>query len=280
MLPSSGARCMPHRMRPLGYRTALVTGASSGIGAALAKKLGNSGVEVVLAARRTALIEELAEQIQRRGGRARTLPLDLAQPGDAVRAIRRIDEELDGLELVIANAGVSGLRWSGALSWEDCIDIIDVNVRGAIATLTAVLPRMVERRRGHLVGISSMAAYRGFPHNACYSGSKAFLSTFLESLRVDLAGSGVVVTDARPGFVRTAMAGDEREPKFFMIDAERAAEHVLRAIARRQGLVAFPWPTAALVRSLASLPAPLYDRAARTMRPPPRRARQRSRFRS
>jgi len=262
-------------MRPLGYDSALVTGASSGIGAALAQKLGEAGVEVVLAARRVEITEELAERIRRRGGRARALRLDVAQPDEAARAIRSLDEELGGLDLVVANAGVSGLRWSGALAWEDCVEIIDVNVRGAIATLTAVLPRMVERRRGHVVGISSMAAYRGLPHNACYSASKAFLSTFLESLRIDLAGSGVAVTDVRPGFVRTAMAEKDRDPKPFMMDADRAAAHVYRAIARRAGVVAFPWPTAALVRSMASLPGPLYDRAARAVRPPAGSARQR-----
>ena len=262
-------------MTKLSLRTALVTGASSGIGAALARQLAEAGVEVVLAARRAEIIEELVLSIRHRGGRARALPLDVAQPEETAQAIRALDDELGGLELVVANAGVGGPRWSGTLTWEDCAGMIDVNVRGAIATLTAVLPEMVERGRGHVVGVSSMAAYRGFPHNACYSGSKAFLSTFLESLRVDLAHTGVAVTDVRPGFVRTPMTATLTDPMPFMIEPDRAAEHVVRGIARRSAMIAFPWPMAALARSVASLPMLVYDRAARTARPPAASARQR-----
>lgn len=264
---------MGDRMKKLEYRSALVTGASSGIGAALARRLADDGIEVVLAARRGDIIDALAHSIRHRGGRARSLPLDVAQPEETAGAIRALDAELGGLDLIVANAGVGGVRWSGALEWEDCAPMIDVNVRGAIATLTAVLPKMVERGRGHVVGVSSMAAYRGLPHNACYSASKAFLSIFLESLRVDLSGSGVAVTDVRPGFVRSPMTDRVTDPKPFMMETTEAAEHIVRGLARRTAVVAFPWPMAALVRSMAALPAPIFDRAARTVRPPTRQRR-------
>lgn len=246
-------------------RTALITGASSGIGAALARKLAGRGTEVVLAARREDALREVQASLPRS---ARVEVLDVSRPDDAAAAIRRLDEQVGGLDLVVANAGVAGLRWAGELDWESCAPMIDVNVRGAIATLTAVLPRMVERRRGHLVGISSMAAYRGLPHNAIYSATKACLSTFLESLRVDLARTGVRVTDVRPGFVQTAMTAQADHAKPFQMDARAAAARIVRAIDRDAAVAAFPWQTAALVRSLTLLPARAYGIVGRLARPP------------
>jgi short-subunit dehydrogenase len=245
-------------------KTALITGASSGIGAALARHLGGEGWEVVLCARRRGALEEVAASLS---GRGRVEVLDVSDGDATAAAVRRVDEEVGGLDLVVANAGTSELRWSGDLSWEDCHPMLEVHVAGALATLTAVLPRMVERGRGHLVGVSSMAAYRGLPHNALYGASKAFLSTFLESLRVDLAGTGVAVTDVRPGFVRTAMTDAVDSPKPFMMEPEEAASRIARGIIRREPVVAFPWATEALVRSIRLLPAPVYERAARLVRP-------------
>ncbi|MEC7520403.1 MAG: SDR family NAD(P)-dependent oxidoreductase [Myxococcota bacterium] len=245
-------------------RTALVTGASSGIGAALARALDARGTEVVLAARREGALQEVAAGLSR----ARVQVLDVSRPDEAAAIVRRIDEEVGGLDLIVANAGVAGLTWAGELDWETCAPMIDVNVRGAIATLTAVLPRMVERRRGHLVGVSSMAAYRGLPHNAIYSATKACLSTFLEGLRVDLGPTGVRVTDVRPGFVETPMTAGADHGKPFEMPAHEAAARIVRAIDRDAAVAAFPWQTAALVRSLTLLPARAYDFVGRLARPP------------
>jgi short-subunit dehydrogenase len=245
-------------------KTALITGASSGIGAALGRRLSGEGFEVVLCARRREALERVAGALP---GPARVEVLDVADADATAAAVRRIDDAVGGLDLIVANAGVGGLRWSGALQWEDCHPMLEVNVGGALATLTAVLPRMVERGRGHLVGVSSMAAYRGLPHNALYGATKAFLSTFLESLRVDLAGTGVAVTDVRPGFVRTAMTDDVDSPKPFLMEPDEAAARIAAGIRRRAPVVAFPWSTATLVRSIRLLPAPVYDRAARFVRP-------------
>ena len=254
-------------MREASYRTALVTGASSGIGAALAMRLAREGTEVVLAARRRDALASIAETIEAAGGKARIEVMDVSDGAATAAAVRRLDDALGGLELVVANAGVGGMRWSGALSFEDCAPMLDVNVTGTLATLTAVLDRMVSRGHGHLVGVTSMAAVRGLPHNALYSATKAFTSTFLESLRVDLAGTGVAVTEVRPGYVRTPMTDALDVPKPFMVEPEEAAEVIARGIARRDALVAFPWAMATLTRSVGWLPVPLYDRAARIVRP-------------
>lgn len=256
------------RRRVLGYdpampaveiRTALVTGASSGIGAALSKHLARQGITVALVARREDALRTVAAEIEAAGGAASVHPVDVADPEATVAAVQAADDALGGLDLVVANAGVGKGQWSGKLTWADCADVLAVNVTGATATLCAVLPRMVARRRGHLVGVSSIAAYRGLPKLAAYSASKAYLGTFLEALRVDLRGTGVSVTDVRPGYVRTAMT-TENESMAFAITAEDAAERIWKAIRGRRGMVTFPLPMAAGAHLMASLPNPLFDR--------------------
>jgi short-subunit dehydrogenase len=248
-----------------GYRVAFVTGASSGIGAVLCKRLAEHGLEVVLAARREAELQAVADEIDRAGGKARVCALDVSDPDAVVETMQQLDDELDGIDLVVANAGIGKIRWGGKLSWNDCASTIGINVAGAVATLTALIPRMVARDRGHLVGVSSLAAYRGLPRNAVYSASKAFLSTFLESLRVDLKSTGLTVTDIRPGFVKTPMTeGNARMP--FLMEADRAAQEIVDAIAARKGVHAFPLPLALGVRSIATLPNAIYDHLATRIR--------------
>jgi len=243
-------------------RTALITGASSGIGDALARELAGRGVEVALCARRVGKLEELAADIRRKGGAARVYPMDVRDVSDTRETIARADDDMSGLDIVVANAGVGRQRWSGKLRWrEDVEPTLAVNVHGAAATLTAVLDRMVERRRGYIVGISSLAQYRGVPSSATYSASKAFLSTFLEGLRIDLKSSGVGVTDVRPGFVRTEMTRGNKHRMPWLMEPEEAARVILRGIERREPVVQFPWQLATVARSAALLPPVIYDRA-------------------
>jgi short-subunit dehydrogenase len=244
---------------PAAIRTALVTGASSGIGAALARRLAAEGITVALAARREDSLRTLAGEIEAAGGAASVHAIDVSDPEATVAAIQAADDAIGGLDLVVANAGVGKGIWSGKLTWEDCADVLAVNVAGATATLCAVLPRMVERRRGHLVGISSIAGYRGLPRFAAYSASKAYLATFLEALRVDLRGTGVSVTDIRPGYVRTAMTADNKSMAF-AVSAERAAETIWKAIRARRASITFPLPMAAGAHLMAALPNAVFDR--------------------
>lgn len=242
------------------FRTAFVTGASSGIGAGLARRLAAHGVEVALAARRAPELEALAAEISRAGGKARVYPLDVADVDAVERTLLAADDALGGIDLVVANAGVAKQCWAGKLSYADCAGTIDVNVRGAVATLVALLPRMVERGRGHVCGISSLAQYRGLPRSAAYSASKAFLSTFLEGLRVDLHSTAVAVTDVRPGFVKTPIIEGADHPLPFLVELDDAIDIIHRALQREEAVVAFPWQLATVVRSSRVLPAGIWDR--------------------
>ena len=159
---------------------------------------------------------------------------------------------------MIANAGVSGEPPARELSWSRCAQVIAVNVAGAVATLTGALPGMVSRGTGHLVGISSVAQYRGLPRSATYCASKAFLSTFLEGIRIELQPLGVAVTDVRPGYVDTPMTA-KLSKKPFEVDADEAARRILRAVARRRGVFTFPGAMAVLGPVLGAVPRGVYE---------------------
>ncbi|HEY1816013.1 MAG TPA: SDR family NAD(P)-dependent oxidoreductase [Kofleriaceae bacterium] len=248
------------------YKTAFITGAAGGIGSALARRLARAGVEVALSDRRLEPVESLAESIRAEGGKVRVYLLDVTEPETVRRTLEEADDQMGGLELVIANAGTNTECWSGDLAWEDYRRGAAVNMDGAVATLLAVLPRLCARKRGHLVGMSSLAQYRGLPGNAMYCATKAFLSTFLESLRADLRGVGIAVTDVRPGFVDTKMTAEATGPHPFLVKPERAAEIIVGGIAKRSAVVAFPWQLAAITRCGVALPARVYDRIVNSAR--------------
>lgn len=242
-------------------RTAFVTGASSGIGASLAKLLARHGITVAIAARREHELRALAVEIESEKGHAHVVPVDVSDPEAITRAVQEADRELSGLDLVVANAGVAKQRSSAKVVWDDCADMLGVNVIGATATLFAAIPAMVDRGRGHLVGVSSIAAYRGLPKLAVYSASKAYLSAMLQGMRVDLAEKGISVTDVRPGYVRTAMnEGAGKLP--FELHPDAAAQEIFDAILAKKAVHAFPLPVAAAMRSMAALPQGLWDRLA------------------
>ncbi len=248
------------------YRTALITGASSGLGRGLALWFARRGTRVFAAARRKAHLAALAEEARAAGATIEPVELDVSRADETVERIRAIDAECGGLELVVANAGVGGQTNARRFEWERARQILDVNVTGTAATLSAVLPQMVKRKTGHVVGISSLAAFRGLPKNAAYSGSKAFLHIFMESLRVDLRGTGVRVTCIHPGFVRTEMTAPNKHPMPFMLEPEEASERMGRAIMRGMAVFSFPWPTRAAMGVAQALPNAVFDPLMRKLR--------------
>ncbi|MBZ4394451.1 SDR family NAD(P)-dependent oxidoreductase [Myxococcus sp. MISCRS1] len=253
-------------MAEMSYRTALVTGASSGLGRGLALWLARRGLRVFAAGRRVPQLQALAAEAQAAGATVEPVELDVSRAEPLMEKLRELDSECGGLDLVIANAGVGGVTHGKRLEWDKVRSIIDTNVTGAVATLTAVLPSMVERRRGHVVGISSLAAHRGLAGHAAYSASKAFLATFMESLRVDLAGTGVCVTCIFPGFVKSEMTAANHFPMPFLMETDAAVELMGSAILRGETEVSFPWQLAIPSRLAKVLPNPLFDAAARRLR--------------
>jgi short-subunit dehydrogenase len=253
-------------MAEMNYRTALVTGASSGLGRGLALWFARRGVKVYAAARRRENLEALANEALAAGAHIEPVELDVAHVDNTLASLRELDASSGGLDLVIANAGVGIETNARRLKWEQVKQTIDVNVTGAAATLCAVLPQMVERKRGHVVGVASLAAYRGLGRNAAYSASKAYLSTFMESLRVDLRGSGVNVTCIYPGFVKSEMTAQNKFTMPFLLETEEAVELMGKAILRGETQYAFPWQMARLMGLVRTLPNALFDAAMRKVR--------------
>nr|pir orf 5' to uraA - Myxococcus xanthus [Myxococcus xanthus] len=251
-------------MAEMSYRTALVTGASSGLGRGLALWLARraSACSPPDAACRSS---RLRMRPQAAGVTVEPVELDVTKADATLERIRALDAEAGGLDLVVANAGVGGTTNAKRLPWERVRGIIDTNVTGAAATLSAVLPQMVERKRGHLVGVSSLAGFRGLPATR-YSASKAFLSTFMESLRVDLRGTGVRVTCIYPGFVKSELTATNNFPMPFLMETHDAVELMGKGIVRGDAEVSFPWQLAVPTRMAKVLPNPLFDAAARRLR--------------
>jgi short-subunit dehydrogenase len=240
-------------------KRALITGASSGIGLALAHRLARRGLEVWLAARRIELLQKEVDAINAAGGRAHAIALDIADVDATVERLARLDVESGGIDLVVANAGMAGARGAIPLpecSWPDVRDMLHTNLVGAAATIYPFIKPMLGRGHGHLVGVSSLGADMPVARAAPYGASKAGLTFLLESADLELRAAGVAVTIVHPGFVKTP-ASDQLEgltPMPFKVPVERAAAIIDRGIQRRARMVRFPWILGVLARFTAALP--------------------------
>ena len=243
-------------------KVVLITGASSGIGRALALELGKRGARLGLTARRAEELSRVAEEVSRAGGQALALPADVRRAGDINGVAERMREKWGRVDVLVANAGMSTTTAGTHLDATEAGDVIAVNVIGVVNSVAAVLPDMVKRGDGHLVAISSLASFRGMPKSGPYSASKAAVNTFFESMRVDLRRSGVAVTVIHPGFIRTPMTANRKKKLPFLLEADDAACRIVKAVERRARTYAFPWQLASLVRVIRHMPGALYDRLA------------------
>jgi len=240
----------------------LITGASSGIGRALAVELARRGAAVGLLARRVETLQEIVHEIEAAGGRALALPADVTDQ-DAVRtAAESLRARFGQVDVLIANAGVGGRIGNAQFDAQDVADVLKINVVGAANSVAAVLPEMRARGHGQLVAISSLAAYRGVPKSAPYCASKAALTAMFESLRLDLTGTGVDVTIIYPGFIKTPLTAGRHARMPHLMELDDATQRIVRAIEQRRKSYAFPWQLASLVRLGLVMPVSLYDRIA------------------
>lgn len=229
---------------------AIVTGASSGIGRALAVELAREGYRVGLIARRADRLDALAAQIRDEGGRAECVPAGVTGRDEIQRAIAGLTERLGPVDLLVANAGIA-LGTDALVPAADALEAeFRVNVFGVFYAIEAVVPSMRERGGGHVVVISSLAAHRGLPGAAGYCASKAALTRLVEGLRPDWARAGIRATTVHPGYVRSEMTDRNRFRMPLLMDTDRAARLIARAIRRKRKVYEFPWRMSLLVRYL------------------------------
>jgi NAD(P)-dependent dehydrogenase (short-subunit alcohol dehydrogenase family) len=235
-----------------------ITGASSGIGAALAREYARVGAQLGLFARRSAALSALAVEL---GPAVPALYTGDVRDEATLRvAAADFTQRFGPADIVIANAGVS--RGTLTEYTEDNAAfraIMDTNVDGILHTFQPFLPAMRAARAGKLVGIASVAGFRGLPGAGAYSASKAAAIAYLESLRVELRGSGIEVVTICPGYIATPMTAKNPYRMPFLLPVDKAARLMARAIARGRRFYVLPWQMAWLGRLFSILPRPLYD---------------------
>ena len=235
----------------------IITGASSGIGRALALEYAGRGATLGLIARRADLLTQLAASLP---VRSYTYAVDVTDARSLASAAEDFTARTGCPDIVIANAGVS----AGTLTTnpEDNAvfeEIIAINVVGMMLTFQPFVEAMKRQRGGILVGIASVAGFRGLPGAAAYSASKAAAISYLESLRVELRSSGISVVTICPGYIATSMTSRNAYRMPFLMDATAAASKMAKAIAARKRFYVLPWQMALVGWVLRRLPRPLYD---------------------
>jgi NAD(P)-dependent dehydrogenase (short-subunit alcohol dehydrogenase family) len=226
------------------FDNAFVTGASSGLGRAICLELGRRGTRVVLAARRRGELEKVAREVAAAGGRADIAVVDVSDTYAARDAVRHWDRETGGLDLVLADAGTDQRMKPREMEWEHVERVLQVNAMGALATVVSAVKPMLERGRGTIGAVTSLAAMRGLPGHGAYSASKAAVSTFLEALGAEVRRYGLRVVDIRPGFVETPLTAKNQFEMPFMMDVTKAARISVRALEKGTPIVTYPWQLA------------------------------------
>lgn len=237
-----------------------LTGASSGIGAALAQAYAAQGARLGLVARRQAQLDELAAALP--GPKALTYAVDVNDRDALIDAARRFDTETGGTDIVIANAGISfGVLTEYYEDLEKFTQVLQTNVVSMAHTFHPFIAPMRRRRGGTLVGIASVAGIRGMPGSEAYCASKAAAISYLESLRVEMKPFGIRVLTICPGFVRTPLVAKNPYTMPFLFEPAEFAERAVRAIAAQRSYTVIPWQMAIGAKVLRLLPNWLFDKA-------------------
>jgi short-subunit dehydrogenase len=248
--------------------TILITGAAHGIGHATAVALAERGMPLGLIDRDGPALAALAQQLEDQGATIAASAVDVTDREALLQAVTRIAAELGPIEVLLACAGIGSLTLVPQLETSMLRQTLDVNLVGVAQSIEAVLPGMIAMGRGHLIGVASMAGYRGFPWMISYSASKAALIAYLEALRPGLRRRGVTVTTVCPGFVRTRMCTSvPYQRPIRMIEPEEAARHLVRAVERRPRNCIFPWTMRIGLAILRYMPDWCFDRLMRRVGP-------------
>ncbi|MGI5452784.1 SDR family NAD(P)-dependent oxidoreductase [Streptomyces sp. CA-249302] len=247
-------------------RTVLIVGASSGIGAEVARRLAPGGNRLVITARRAPELAAVAKEIRSGGGSCLDIAADALDPEAAAGVVAAAVTEYGSVDVALLNAGQGPDMAMDQVGVPDVARIMALNYDVVVNYLIPLIQQMTTQADGGLVAhTNSLAGLMGIPRQGPYSAAKAAVRTLLDAARVELAPRGVRFTSIHPGFVATERISDDGLPKPFQISQERAARYVVRALEKEPANAYFPWPTAALVRTLRNLPTPVSARVLRKL---------------
>lgn len=240
--------------------TILITGGSSGLGAALADAYAAPGVRLFLSGRNADRLEETADRVRSKGAACETAVVDVCD-SEATREWVEACDAAAPLDLVVANAGISAgtAGRDGAEPADQVRAVFATNVDGVLNTILPAIPRMEARGHGQIALVSSLAGYRGIPGAPSYCASKAAVKVLGEGLRGNLHPKGIWVSVICPGYVRTPMTAVNNFPMPLLMDGDKAARIIRRGLDRNRPRISFPWPMAAAVWLLQALPPALID---------------------
>lgn len=236
----------------------LITGASSGIGEAVAKKFADEGALLALAARRKDLIDKIAQQLEVKT-RVVAYKCDVTNLDEVRNVYRQIKVDFGKVDIAFLNSGVSFRSGIKEFDSVKAKQTFDTNVMGLINFVEVLLPDFISEKNGVIVGVSSLADSRGFPKSGFYCASKAAASIFLESLRIELKPYNVKVITVRPGFVKTPMTDKNEFFMPFLMEPEKAADIIVKGIKKEKSRIQFPLAISLAVRLLRIIPDSLFE---------------------
>ncbi|MBS3945464.1 MAG: SDR family NAD(P)-dependent oxidoreductase [Melioribacter sp.] len=243
----------------LSGKTILITGASSGIGRAIASKLSGENVNLILTARRINLLEEIKEEDKTKKCSYLLLQCNVSNKNDVAAAYTEIKDKFGSVDLAILNAGAGHYMNVRNYNSQFAEKIYGTNLLGMIYWIEQFLPDFLERKNGIIAGVSSLADNRGYSGSSFYTSSKAAITNYLEGLRVELNPYGVKVITIRPGFVETPMTSGNKFKMPFLITAEKTADIIIDGIKKEKRVIQFPWQMVLLTSIVGMLPGWLYE---------------------
>lgn len=247
-------------------KVAFITGASSGIGYALANELAANGYALALAARRRDLLDALSAKIRQSGAEAISLVCDVSDQSQVRGAVSEAMRHFGKLDLAILSAGVGGSTNATNFRADKFERLLRTNLLGVAYCLEELIPPMREQKQGIIAAISSLAGDRGFPGSAGYCATKAALSTLFDGMRVELSGHGIRLITIEPGYVLTPMTESFGKMPFLQ-QADEAARLILRRIESGDRVIRFPFAASIFMKVMQLLPVSVFDIVTAKRRP-------------
>ena len=240
-------------------KTILITGASTGIGKALAIELSKINCNLILIARRIELLEELKEQLSENKAKIIVFKCDVSNKLEVENTCAKISAQYDFIDIAILNSGFGVRVVPEKFNSEHAEQTFGANIFGIIYWVEQLLPKYLDKNKGMIVGVSSLADVRGYSGSGFYCASKAAASKYLEGLAVELKSYGIDVLTVRPGFVKTPMTDKNEFPMPFLMSPEKAAKIIASGIAKKKRYIQFPWQIVWLTRIVDLIPNALYE---------------------